>query len=302
MKFELNESMKSTQQEWGKKSPWIVILLVVILFMASNIIDLLITTTYLLFKHPSVANGTTPELTAVEEQVMNLASFPLLLILLLLANKYILKQSTRSLGFFKKDLPKNYSLGMGIGIGMLLIIYIVNLILGAVSSSFNSDISVAFIIFYIVVYGIQGLTEEVMTRSLIMNVYSARKNVLYGIIINSIVFALIHAGNPNLTLLAIVNLFLAGIFFSLLFYWSGNIWVAGAAHSLWNFTLGPILGIEVSGSTQAHTLLTTQAVEDKAFLSGGNFGLEGGIVLTIVTILLCALLWKLCQKKGLIHN
>jgi hypothetical protein len=73
------------------------------------------------------------------------------------------------------------------------------------------------------------------------------------------------------------------------------LWKSGlpiAIHFTWNFLLGPFLGSAVSGQDLANRwgLITLQG---PALFTGGAFGLEGSLVVTIVTILVTGglLLW-----------
>lgn len=106
-----------------------------------------------------------------------------------------------------------------------------------------------------------------------------------------------HLGNDSVTFLSIINIFIFGILFSMLFYWSDNLWLTGAAHSIWNFTMGPVLGIEVSGLVLEDTIFKTVSIPGKTLINGGPFGLEGGIVTTIVGVIGCFILWFISKNK-----
>lgn len=111
----------------------------------------------------------------------------------------------------------------------------------------------------------------------------ARKNsVAAGVILNSLVFSALHLLNSGISVLAIVNLFLFGIFASLYYLWRGNIWGVAAVHSMWNFTQGNVFGILVSGGDFGTSLLTSTVSNSGTLLNGGAFGLEGGLAVTIV--------------------
>ena len=75
-----------------------------------------------------------------------------------------------------------------------------------------------------------------------MNGLALRFPTWLAVLANSLIFAAMHLGNPNVSTLALVNLTLAGLTFSLLFAYTENIWFVGAAHSAWNFVQGPVLG------------------------------------------------------------
>ena len=71
----------------------------------------------------------------------------------------------------------------------------------------------------------------------------------------------------------------------------GSIWAVGAIHAAWNFVQGNIFGFNVSGNPKFDTILEAQTSNFGAILSGGDFGPEGGLGVTV--ILLIALLFAL---------
>jgi membrane protease YdiL (CAAX protease family) len=100
----------------------------------------------------------------------------------------------------------------------------------------------------------------------------------------SAIFALAHLLNPSITIIAVVNIFLAGIFFSLCYLRTGSLWLPMAAHAIWNLLLAQVLGVTVSGMTFGESLLVVSDVRGPEWLTGGAFGPEGGIAATIALV------------------
>lgn len=294
----LTKSMELTKEELKGKAIWWRLLLVVIVFFAAQFLFGII------YGVVTIVMGMS--MTEMEElmnlPLIQLLSFPFILLVLLLFNRFTLKKSVMSLGFFKESKGKKYSIGMLLGFGAFILVYLLNFIFQGVTSQVATSINWIMILLFFVAFAIQGMTEEVLVRGLFMNIISGKMGVLVGIISNSLFFAVLHMANPNVTFLSIFNIFIFGLLFSMLFYWSDNMWLTGAAHSIWNFTMGPVLGIEVSGMVMEDTIFKTISSPDKTFINGGLFGLEGGIITTIVGIAGCAVLWYLCVKKGLIKK
>ncbi len=153
---------------------------------------------------------------------------------------------------------------------------------------------------------IQGLSEELLCRGLLMLaiarkwVAKGRKNaVLLGALLNAGLFAALHLGNSGIAPLALVNLFLFGVFASLYFLWRGNIWGIAAFHSLWNFTQGNVFGILVSGGDFGTSLLASTSRPAGALINGGSFGLEGGLAVTAVLVLgIAFILWRTVSRTA----
>ena len=72
----------------------------------------------------------------------------------------------------------------------------------------------------------------------------------------------------------------------------GNLWLPVAAHFTWNLVLGPVLGLTVSGSSQLGLGWRMLSVEGPPLITGGDFGPEGGLMVTLTTALLVtAMFW-----------
>jgi membrane protease YdiL (CAAX protease family) len=99
-----------------------------------------------------------------------------------------------------------------------------------------------------------------------------------GILITSLLFALVHRLNPAVTPLALGNIALAGIFLALTFFAPGGLWTATGAHLGWNLALAG-LGAPVSGLPFDLEWLTYSAGEP-GWITGGAFGPEGGLLAT----------------------
>jgi len=103
------------------------------------------------------------------------------------------------------------------------------------------------------------------------------------LLISSVLFGAFHALNPNLTWVALLNLFLAGMALGYGYLVTGNLWLPIAYHLAWNYVQGPILGLAVSGVRYGGLL----ALGDRGpawWVTGAVFGPEGGIVGTLVLL------------------
>ncbi len=93
---------------------------------------------------------------------------------------------------------------------------------------------------------------------------------------------MLHFLNPNVSIVAVVNLFITGILFGLYVIKTQNLWGACGLHAAWNFFQGNIFGFEVSGmNIDIGSLMKLELVGSDLF-TGGSFGPEAGIACTIV--------------------
>lgn len=103
-------------------------------------------------------------------------------------------------------------------------------------------------------------------------------------------FATLHAANPHVTSLALVNIGLAGAVIGWLFWSGGGLAGAWTFHALWNWGLSA-LGLPVSGMALGTPLAAAGvAGAGLPLLSGGAFGPEGSLVTTLALAALLATL------------
>ena len=207
--------------------------------------------------------------------------------------KKIRKRSYASIGIVRKSIMKNYLIGSLIGAGLLVVIYLILFICGNTGSiNFNGFSFV--IILFLIGFIIQSASEEFLMRGYFMNSVAARSNIAVAVILNSVIFMVLHLTNPGVTFISMLNILIIGMVFSLLFLLSENIWMVSGMHFFWNFASGCLLGSNVSGM-EISSLFTIPLIGNELF-TGGKFGIEGSIVTTIVTCALSFVLFLRVRK------
>ncbi len=144
---------------------------------------------------------------------------------------------------------------------------------------------------------IQGPAEEAITRGWLLPVIGARYKPIWGILISSAVFMVFHSLNPNLSIIAFLNLFLFGIFTALYALYEGGLWGIFSIHAVWNWVQGNVFGFEVSGGGAAGGTLFDLMEVGPDVVTGGSFGPEGGLSVTVVLVAACAVVWWLSQRR-----
>jgi len=104
------------------------------------------------------------------------------------------------------------------------------------------------------------------------------------IVVLSLLFALAHMGNRGVTVIAFTNLVIAGVLLALAYELYERLWFPIGLHLAWNLVSGPIIGYPVSGFVTDPTVIVTH-VSGPPALTGGAFGLEGSIGVTIAELL-----------------
>lgn len=96
--------------------------------------------------------------------------------------------------------------------------------------------------------------------------------------VTATLFSLAHGNNAGVTLIGLGNIALAGVFLGLTFFTRGGLWTATGAHLGWNLALA---GLAAPVSGNAFDIPGIDFVPGTpAWLTGGNFGPEGGLLAT----------------------
>ncbi|HEX2062662.1 MAG TPA: CPBP family intramembrane glutamic endopeptidase, partial [Thermoanaerobaculia bacterium] len=125
----------------------------------------------------------------------------------------------------------------------------------------------------------------------------ARANRAFAVIFVAIVFAALHGNNSSVTPLGLANIFLGGLLLGLAYQRYGRLWFPIGLHLAWNLMSGPILGHEVSGYEALHTVFR-EAGGGPELLTGGEFGIEGSVWMTVVELCGIALLWPRVSSRS----
>jgi uncharacterized protein len=118
----------------------------------------------------------------------------------------------------------------------------------------------------------------------------------FAVVFVALIFAGLHANNSSVTPLGLANIFLGGILLGLAYVRYGRLWFPIGLHLAWNLMTGPILGHEVSGY-QGYKTLLMETGEGPWWLSGGEFGIEGSVWMTVVELLAIALLARRIARQ-----
>ena len=227
--------------------------------------------------------------------VMMLWSEALTIVLLLIFVRFIEKRSLRSAGYMKKNWLGKWLLGGLAGAGMFSLAVGICAAFGSVRfNGFTLGGKYGLLALYFAGFAIQSMCEELLCRGYLMTSWGSKGSLTAAVIVSSVVFGLLHLGNPNFTLLAFFNIVLFGFIMALAMLRTNSIWSAAGLHALWNFAQGNIFGISVSGMEKMTSVFSFNTVGKLDLVTGGAFGIEGGLACTAVEIIAIVLLlvWK----------
>ncbi|MCD6554516.1 MAG: CPBP family intramembrane metalloprotease [Anaerolineae bacterium] len=137
---------------------------------------------------------------------------------------------------------------------------------------------------------IAGTHEEIVFRGYLIPNLREGIGVVAAVIVSSLVFGVFHALNPNVSLVALLNIALAGVVFAYAYLLSGNLWLPIAFHFSWNFFQGAVFSLPVSG-IMVRGILVTHPRPGADLITGGAFGPEGGLSGFAAMAVACIFLW-----------
>ena len=205
------------------------------------------------------------------------------------------KRNLSSMGLRGRGAVGEYLLGLGFGAVLLGGAVLIAHGTGAMDFSLNEEANYGTVALFFLAFMVQALSEELLCRGYLMMSLSRTASPMASVILSAVVFAMLHSGNAAVSPLALLNIVLVGILFGAYALKRGSIWGAAAMHAMWNFLQGNVFGIPVSGTPIRDSVLQISSLLDtKHHVSGGAFGLEGGLAVTIVLLIAIGLVfpWK----------
>lgn len=207
--------------------------------------------------------------------------------LLPLGRRLLDRRSTISLGLrfdgtAVKDLVFGWLLSGVMAGGFFVALYL----LGGVTvegASWSSGAFIAPLLLSFFLYVLVGWWEELFFRGYIFDNLRAGLGLAMAIGVSCLIYGLVHSANPNATVLS--TLIIVGFGFLRLFglLSTRQLWLSMGMHMGWNFFQGSVFGFAASG--QGSFKLLTLTLDGPAWLTGGDFGPEGSILILPILVL-----------------
>ncbi len=232
--------------------------------------------------------------------ILGLLAFGFILNTVFRWTRKVEKRPIRTFGFYRENFLSNLLKGFSLGLALFLLTLLGLVVLGQyrLESIHLNPYSLAFVVFTIPFWILQGTAEELVTRAWLIPQLAKRTNLKVAIIISSSLFTLLHLGNPGITFLSAIDLFLFGVAMSLYLLKTDTIWGIGGIHGAWNFAQGNLFGVLVSGQSSGTSIMRFTPQGNQDWLSGGSFGIEGSIVSSIILFLLILYLAHQLKKEN----
>ena len=144
---------------------------------------------------------------------------------------------------------------------------------------------------------LNAFTQQLLLCGFIFQTLRQASSIRVASIVSALLFVAYHAGAFSGGWLPVANVFLAGLLFCVAFEVSKTLWFPFGIHLAWNALLGPVLGLTVSGSKQLGGESPWLSVAGPSLGTGGSFGVEGGLVVSITTAILLLAMVRFGRAK-----
>ncbi len=144
------------------------------------------------------------------------------------------------------------------------------------------------------VFVIAAAGEEAIFRGYALQTMTRARLAWVAIIITSLVFSYGHLGNPNAVPgFTFANTAIAGAWLAVAYLKTRSLWFPLGIHWAWNWTMGAVLGLPVSGIERLTPAPLLRATDlGPAWLTGGAYGIEGGAACTVAILLSMLFIWR----------
>ncbi len=189
-------------------------------------------------------------------------------------------------------------LGLGVGAGAVMTgcVALILVVSGSVELSISEDVGRSFgaLPAYLLLFTLAGTVEELIFRGYPLQVLAEGSRRWIAVVVLSLPFTIAHFNNPDVTVIGALNLFIVGIFLAVLYFETRRLWLPIGLHLSWNISQSWLWGFDVSG-IKLDNLLFVARPSGPEWLTGGEFGLEGSVVSSVLVTAIT--LWLLIGRR-----
>ncbi|MBI3242643.1 MAG: CPBP family intramembrane metalloprotease [Chloroflexi bacterium] len=206
-----------------------------------------------------------------------------------LARRFLDRRTILSLGFARLNAVKDAVAGFVIAGLIMGAIFVIEWALGwlrveSMAWTTESLFTVIIQLFvWLLIFLAGAWTEELLCRGYWLQNIAEGRGLVWGVIVSSVLFGLLHGLNPNVTVTAIALLVLAGVFLAVPYLYTRQLWMSIGLHLGWNYFEGNIFGFQVSGLDTFRLIRST--VSGPELITGGAFGPEAGLIVLVAMAL-----------------
>jgi len=209
-----------------------------------------------------------------------------------------LRQLLRELGFVRRKIWVDGLLGLGVSFVLITVAVLVIALFGRIRPA-RVPITLATGARLLLITAwllVAAVAEELQFRLYPFKALRESVGTIVAAIVLSSGFGLVHKFNPNFGRVALLNTALIGGVLALAYIRTRTVWMIWALHFGWNFALGVIYGLPVSGFSFAVIVKSTTV--GHRWLTGGSYGIEGSLTGGAVILMGYPIVWFVTAQRA----
>jgi hypothetical protein len=225
-----------------------------------------------------------------------MVSITVLLVAALAVLKWVDRRPVSMLGLgFAPGWLRELGLGVGAGVVMTGCVTLVLVVSGSAELSLSENLGRSFgaLPVYLLLSTLAGTVEELIFRGYPLQVLAEGSRRWIAVVLLSLPFMIAHFNNPDVTVVGALNIFLVGILLAVVYFETRRLWLPIGLHLSWNIAQGWLWGFDVSGIKLDNLLFVVRPTGPE-WLTGGEFGLEGSVVSSVLVAVVT--LWLLLAR------
>lgn len=116
-------------------------------------------------------------------------------------------------------------------------------------------------------------------------------------LLTTMIFALAHLDNPNVTLWTTISMIITDILFIAAFMYTRRLWLIWGLHMSLNFFQDGIFGMPNSGVTSLESWILPQ-IAGPQWITGGSFGIEASLIFVFLSLVVGLIVLKIAIKQN----
>ncbi len=149
----------------------------------------------------------------------------------------------------------------------------------------------------------QGAFEEVLCRGVVLQLLNDKAPIAVTLGVNTVLFVIPHLSGMkgidlSIAVVAVACLILISLVLSVLTLRLKSIYAACGLHTVWNFILYNIMGLNLSGNDINTSAIFDMRTVGNNILNGGDYGIEASVITAVVLTAALVLMAVTKQKKG----
>ncbi len=206
-------------------------------------------------------------------------------------------RSLAALGLVRARFLPDTALGLLIGAALIGSVIGLLTITGSVSWSVDPAAGSGWprwLLRMCLILGLAAFLEEILFRGYPFQVLGERAGPATAIGVTSVVFGAAHLPNPGVGGVALLNTAMAGILLGIAYWRTFSIWLVTGIHFAWNGVMSLVADLPVSGLDFGSSGIRA-SVSGPTIWTGGAYGPEGGLALTLVTLV--GIVWTTRSRR-----